>query len=96
MKGLFRAVNRVTNDYEPKGGFNPPEKLSVHEALRAYTYGSAYAADREMELGTLETGKLADIIALENNPFDIACNLNAMINNRTLLTIMNGKVVHSV
>lgn len=93
FKGLFRAVNRLTNELEPEGGYNPEEKMSVHEALRNYTYGSAYAAGRENELGTLEKGKLADIVVLGKNPFEIIHDKEQMFNMPVLMTMMDGKIV---
>jgi predicted amidohydrolase YtcJ len=94
FKGLFRAVNRLTNELEPKGGFNPGEKLSVHEALRNYTYGSAYAANREDELGTIEEGKLADLVVLDKNPFEEIGNIDVMFNLKVRMTMMDGEIVY--
>lgn len=93
-KGLFRVVNRVTNELEPEGGYNPEEKLTLDEALKNYTYGSAYACGREHELGTLEPGKLADIVVLGKNPFDIIHDRDAMFNMPVLMTMIDGRVVH--
>ena len=55
--GIYFPSN---NDRQLEGGWNPGQKLTLTEALRAYTFGSAYAAYREKEIGTLEVGKLAD------------------------------------
>ncbi|MDR2157233.1 MAG: amidohydrolase [Clostridiales Family XIII bacterium] len=93
FKGLFRAVNRLTNELEPIGGFNPAERLSMHESLRNYTFGSAFAAGRESELGTLEAGKLADIAILERNPFEVASDRDALFGMEALATMMNGEFV---
>lgn len=93
-KGLFRCVNRVTNQLEPEGGYNPQEKLSVHEALRNYTLGSAHACGREDELGTLEPGKLADIVVLGKDPFEIIADRDQMFNMPVLMTMMDGNVVY--
>jgi hypothetical protein len=60
--------------------------------LRAYTFGSAYAAHRENELGTLETGKLADIVVLDRNLFEIPAE--DILKTKVLLTVMDGKVVY--
>lgn len=73
-------------------GVNPQEKISVADALRAYTLGSAYAINREHELGTLEPGKLADVIVLEKNIFNIPAAEIAGL--KTVLTIMDGKIVY--
>lgn len=68
MDVLYSAVTRqdpVT--HEPAGGWLPAERIGRAEALRAYTQGSAAAAGRRRELGTLEVGKLADIAVLDRN-----------------------------
>lgn len=88
---IYRAVTRLHNDGKPEGGWNPSQKLSMYEILRSYTYGSAYGVRRENELGTLEPGKFADIIAISKNLFEIDpseirdCHVN--------LTIMDGNVI---
>ena len=94
LRGIFRAVTRLTDDGKPEGGFNPDEKLSVHESLRAYTYGSAYAAGNDDKLGTLEAGKLADIAVFEKNIFEYAADRKEMFDIKTLLTVVDGNVVY--
>ncbi|MCQ4799271.1 amidohydrolase family protein, partial [Eggerthella lenta] len=81
-------MTRLTDDGEPKGGFSPDEKLSVHESLRAYTYGSAYAAGREKETGSLCPGMLADLAVLEENPFACAFDRDKMFGMKVLMTIV--------
>ncbi len=92
MRGIFRAVTRLTDDGEPKEGFIPEEKLSMTEALRAYTLGSAYCNFREKELGTIEEGKLADIVVLDKNLLE--CNVNEIMETKVLMTIFDGEVVY--
>lgn len=70
FRGIFRAVTRLTDDNGPIGGFSPKEKLSLQDTLSAYTFGSAYANERENDLGTLTPGKLADVIVLDRNIFE--------------------------
>ena len=94
-RGIYRSVTRLTNEGEPEGGFNSWEKVSVHESLKAYTYGSAYAANREEELGTLEPGKLADMVVLDENIFECAEDREVMFAIKPVMTIMDGKVVYS-
>lgn len=94
LRGVFRAVTRLTDDGEPEGGFNPKEKLSVHESLRAYTYGSAYAAGNDDRLGTLEVGKLADIAVFEKNIFTCAEDREKMFGMKALITVMDGNIVY--
>ena len=67
FRGIFRAVTRLTDDNDPAGGFSPPEKMSLQDSLRAYTYGAAYVNEREDDLGTLAPGKRADITVLDRD-----------------------------
>ena len=94
FKGLFRAVNRLTNELEPAGGFNPREKLSLDEALRNYTMGSAFACGQEKALGTIEKGKLADLVLLGRNPFEVIADRDAMFQMPVRMTMMDGNVVY--
>jgi predicted amidohydrolase YtcJ len=92
MRGIYRAVTRLHEDGEPKGGWIPKEKLSVAEALKQYTIGSAYQMFREKELGTLEAGKLADIVVLDRNLFEIPPE--QIREAKAVLTIMDGKIIY--
>ncbi|MDZ7745403.1 MAG: amidohydrolase [Halobacteriales archaeon] len=69
------------------------QRLTVTEALRAYTFGGAYAAGRESELGTLEVGKRADIVVLDESPWDTDADAVADIDVRR--TLVDGDVVYS-
>ena len=88
---IYRAVTRVHNDGKPKGGWNQDEKLTIEEALHAYTYGSAYGVGRENEIGTIEEGKLADLIVLDRNLFEI--DVEAIRSTDVEMTLMNGEIV---
>ena len=89
---IYRAVSRVHNDGQPAGGWNPEQKLTMAEVLSAYTYGSAYGTHRESELGTLEAGKLADIVVLDRNLFKT--KLEDIRSTKVRLTIMDGKPIY--
>jgi predicted amidohydrolase YtcJ len=67
LLGIYAAVTRRTLDGKHPDGWVPEQKITVEEALRAYTAGPAYAAFMEKELGTLEPGKLADLVVLSEN-----------------------------
>lgn len=95
LRGIFRAVTRLTDELQPEGGFSPDEKLTVHSSLQAYTYGSAFAADREAELGSLEPGKLADLTILDSNVFECAYDKDAMFGMDVLMTVVGGETVYS-
>jgi|GEM_PF-1194618 len=62
--GIYAAVTREFPEGGPKGGWHPEEKLTIEEALDLYTHGSAYAELMEGRKGTLEAGKLADLVVL--------------------------------
>ncbi|MDR5001868.1 amidohydrolase [Brevibacillus parabrevis] len=86
---VYRAVTRIDS-----GGadvWHPHERITLAEALRAYTAGSAYGSFREQELGTLEAGKLADIVVLARNLF--AVPVEEIPDTKAVLTIVDGKVV---
>lgn len=73
MDVLYAAVaRRDPRTHEPQGGWLARERISMADALRAYTLGSAQAAGRATELGTLEAGKFADITVLDRNLLAIA------------------------
>lgn len=88
---IYRAVSRLHNDGKPEGGWNPKEKLSLYEVLRSYTYGSAYGTARESELGTLEAGKFADIIAIDKNLFEV--DPSEILTSRVEMTMMDGEII---
>ncbi len=68
--GLHAAVTRQRLDGTPgPQGWYPEQRLSVEEALSAYTYGAAYAAGMEDRLGKLAPGYLADLVILDQDPF---------------------------
>jgi predicted amidohydrolase YtcJ len=92
IRGLHCAVNRQTADGQPPGGWMPEERVPLETALAAYTRGGAFAAFEESMLGTIEPGKLADIIALSGDPFRIPpAELHTL---RIVKTIFNGHPVY--
>ncbi|MBT2616052.1 MULTISPECIES: amidohydrolase [unclassified Bacillus (in: firmicutes)] len=87
---IYRAVTRI--DSSGKTVWHPHECITLAEALKAYTSGPAYGTFREQELGTLEAGKLADIIVLERNPFEVL--VEEIPDIKVLLTMVDGQVVY--
>jgi predicted amidohydrolase YtcJ len=70
IEGIFAAVTRRTLDGKHPTGWIPEQKISVEESLRAYTIDAAYTAFTESDLGSLEPGKLADIVIVDTDLFD--------------------------
>ena len=88
---IYRAITRI--DSSGKDVWNPNERISLADALKAYTYGPAFGTFREHELGTIEEGKLADLVVLDRNLFDISTK--EIIQTSVQLTISDGKIVFS-
>ncbi len=91
LYGIYAAVTRATIDGKNPDGWIPQQKITLEESLRAYTFGGAYASFSESEKGTIETGKLADIIVLSENPFEVM--VDRLKDIETVLTIVGGKTV---
>lgn len=93
MLTIEAAVHRRTLDGKHPEGWLPEQKISVEEAVRAYTAGSALAEFSERDKGTVTPGKLADLVLLDNNIFE--GNPAGIQNTRVLLTVLGGRVVWS-
>jgi predicted amidohydrolase YtcJ len=93
MLSVYAAVTRRTLDGKNPDGWIPEQKISVDEAVRAYTVGSAYAEFQEQNKGTITTGKLADIVMLSEDIFSI--DPREIERVKVVLTIMDGRVVYS-
>jgi predicted amidohydrolase YtcJ len=91
MEGLKAAVTRQTLDGKHPNGWLPEQKLTLDEAIRAFTVGSAYAEFAENVKGTLVPGKLADLVMLDRDLFQIPPT--EIDKARVLLTLMDGRVV---
>ena len=91
FKGLQTAVTRQTSEGLPKDGFVPSQRLSVAEAIRGYTLGAAFAGFREESEGSLEPGKIADLIILSQNLFQI--DPHTIDKTKVLTTVVGGRVV---
>jgi predicted amidohydrolase YtcJ len=88
--GIYAAVTRRTTDGKNPNGWLPEQKITVDEAVRAFTWGSAYAEFQNGEKGTLSVGMLADIIILSDDIFTI--DPTKIGDARVLTTIIDGKV----
>jgi predicted amidohydrolase YtcJ len=87
---IYAAVTRC-DENGMQIGINPQERITIAQALRAYTYGGAYTVNREKELGTLEEGKLADVIVLNKNLFNV--KYQEILDTTVILTVMDGQII---
>ncbi len=90
--GVQNALTRKTTEGNPPGGFVPQERISLEDAIKAYTLGAAFAGHREKTEGSIEPGKLADLIVLDRDLFKI--EPNQIAGTEVLLTMVGGKVVY--
>ena len=92
LYGIYAAVTRRTLDDKNPSGWIPEQKISVEEAVRAFTWGSAYAEFQDGVKGTLEPGKLADFIIVSDDIFTI--DPVKIRDAKVLATVVGGKVVY--
>jgi predicted amidohydrolase YtcJ len=85
-------VSRATSDGKNPGGWIPEEKISVAEAVRGYTTGGAYAEFAEKDKGSIETGKLADLVVLDKDLFTLPAD--RIRDARVVMTVVGGKAVY--
>jgi predicted amidohydrolase YtcJ len=92
LPAIKAAVTRQTLDGGHPGGWNPEQKITVEEAVRAYTMGSAFAEFAEDFKGSISVGKLADLVILDRDVF--AIDPSQIDEARVSLTMVDGKVVY--
>lgn len=86
--GMADAVTREDSSGDPPGGFLPEQKISLTQALAAFTTGGAYAAKAEDRIGSLEPGHYADFILLDRDPFQV--DAEALRGTKVLETWIGG------
>jgi predicted amidohydrolase YtcJ len=91
--GIHAAVNRNTLDGLHPQGWLPEQKISVYEAIKAYTINAAYASFEENIKGSLSVGKLADLVILDKNIVEI--EPGDIRNTKVLMTILGGKIIYN-
>jgi predicted amidohydrolase YtcJ len=92
LLGVSAAVTRRTSDGKNPDGWVPEQKITLGEALRAYTAGNAWAVFAEQQWGTLAPGRFADVVVLDQNLFTMAPE--SLVTARVAVTIVGGKVVY--
>ena len=92
LLGIYAAVTRRTEDGAHPNGLRPEQKISVAEAVHAYTVGAAYAEGQERVKGSIEVGKLADMVVLSEDIFHV--DPVEIEKARVDMTVFGGKIVY--
>lgn len=91
--GFYAAITRQDHDGTPEGGWHPEQRMQRAEALKAFTLWPAYAAFEEHQRGSLEVGKLADIVVLSNDI--MKCGPREILATTVEYTIVGGDIVYA-
>ncbi len=91
--GIYAAVTRQDPQGKPDGGWYPEQRMTLEEALRGYTIEAAYAEFEEKQKGSIEMGKLADLIVISTDPTRVASK--ELLRTTVLKTFIDGTVVYS-
>jgi predicted amidohydrolase YtcJ len=86
------AVTRVDAESHATDPLNPEQTITLEEAVEAFTSGSAWVNHQELETGSIEVGKLADLIVLDQNIFEI--DPTEISDTKVLLTLFEGQRVY--
>lgn len=92
MEGIYCAVTRKDLKGRPEGGWLPDQKISVYDAVYAYTMGGAYASYDEGKKGSIRNGKYADMVILDRDIFNIP--EDEIKDIKVQATILNGSIVY--
>ncbi|HEY8233590.1 MAG TPA: amidohydrolase [Vicinamibacteria bacterium] len=92
IQNFHASVTRAGADGNPPGGFDPDQKLTRAEALRTMTLDVAYASFAEREKGSIEVGKLADLVVLSQDILSVPDA--ALLKTEVVATILGGRVLH--
>ena len=92
-EGIYAAVTRRTLDGEHADGWIPAQRITVEEALRAYTIDAAYAMFAEDKIGSLQEGKLADLVVLETDV--TRCEPVEINKVHVICTVIGGEIAYA-
>jgi len=92
MRGLFACVTRESLDDGPKSIWQPEERLTLADCIRAYTSGSAYAEFEDGKKGELKTGEYADFVVLSNDLTKVPPA--EYLKTEVLVTVVGGHVMY--
>ncbi len=93
-QGLRMLRTRQTLQGTPPGGWLPDERLTLEQAIEGYTMDAAYAGRLETTEGSIEPGKVADLIVLSQDVTTATAPADAIARTTVVLTVAGGKVVH--
>src|SRR5215472_9482176 len=91
--GIYAAITRQDVDGNPSGGWRPEQRLTLDEALRGYTREGAYAEFEEKQEGSLEPGKLADLVVIDKDITQLESRPKEILSIRVMKTFIGGKLV---
>ncbi|MDX9713130.1 MAG: amidohydrolase [Ignavibacteriaceae bacterium] len=92
LLGIYAAVTRRTLDGNNPDGWIPEQKITVEDAIKCYTLNSAYASFEEKIKGSIETGKLADLVVLSDDILSI--DPVKIKDTEVIMTIFDGKIIY--
>jgi len=92
MLGFYAAITRQDTNGQPASGWTAGQRLSREETLAAFTRHAAFAAHAETQLGSLEAGKLADMVVLSKDIMRVAPR--EILTTRVRMTIVGGEIVY--
>jgi hypothetical protein len=92
LQNFHASVTRAGADEQPRGGFDPDQKMTRAEALRTMTLDAAYGAFAERERGSIEVGKRADLVVLSQDLLSVPDD--ALLRTEVLATIVGGRVAY--
>jgi len=92
MLGVYASITRQDRGGQPPGGWLSAERLSREQTLRSLTWNAAYAAHAEKDFGSIEVGKLADLVLLDRNI--MTAPVEQILATTVILTVVGGEIVH--
>lgn len=93
IRGIHVAVNRRTPEGFPENGWIPEQKISIAQAMKAYTSMGAYSSFEENLKGQIKPGQLADVIVFSQDLFTI--DPMKMFETKVVLTVFDGKIIYN-
>lgn len=92
LLGIYGAMTRQNKESQPQGGWKPEERMTLPQALLAYTHRGAFGTFEEDIKGSIEPGKLADLVVIGGNI--LSDNPKDILDARCLLTLIGGQAAY--